>query len=120
MEYGSFVYDLGVLQAIAKIDEIHNTVLRIIYNKDRLFSNERLLKLACEKSINVRVKQLKDKYFNKALDRKNTLITQIYDEYNYFAGGRTLNDRTILYSLERQEKPGIPSDPEPTSNIPSP
>ena len=96
MEYASFIYKLLSTPSKARIDAIHHSALRIIYNKDRFFGTTQLLNLAGDSSMETRLSFLRDRYLNRAYENNNPLITRLILEYQRFAGGRRLMQETIL------------------------
>ena len=105
MEYASFIYDLLPKNAKSKIDTIHHTALRIITNKNklvegRLINNKRILEQTNELSMEARLNNLKNRYLHKAIINDNPLIKPLVNEFINFKGGRQLNTRTILCSVD--------------------
>jgi hypothetical protein len=96
MEYTSFIYDLLPPSLKNLINTIQNDALRIIYQKDRTFSNEKLYELSKEKTLEIRLDELKQNYLYKAMMQRNPLIKKSYSEYKSFKGGRTLSIATIF------------------------
>jgi hypothetical protein len=96
MEYSSIIFDLIAEDERKTIDTIQNDALRIIFKKDRDFSNKKLLKLANEITIKARMSKLKNDYLCKALLKKNPLITKAFKEFKEFANGRNVQIKTIF------------------------
>ena len=120
MNSACFIFDLLSTTLRNKIEAIHNTALRIIFKKDRLFGTERLLKLANEKKMEVRLRELKNRYLDTALANNNPLIAPLHDEYTNFAGGRVIETKTIMCGYTRRQVPRLTSYSESDSDAPSP
>jgi hypothetical protein len=100
LEYTSFIYQMLNDDFKKKVDSIQSRALRIIYKKERQFGNVALHKLADEKALALRLRELKEKYLMKNLLTNNPIITTLKKEFKSLTGARELKHKTILCDIE--------------------
>ena len=103
IEYSSIITPTVSKTNLSTLQTIQNNALRIILKKP-LITKTKITDLHKEANIELltnRFKKLRDRYLNKALTSKNPIITDVYNEYERFKGGRTIKCKTLLCDFKK-------------------
>ena len=95
-DYSFFIFSKISSRNIAKLQAIQNNALRIIYEKDRLFSVALLHQMAELDTLKQRAEAMKNNYFSDAINNSNPIINDLIKEFdNYIITNKNANNITI-------------------------
>jgi len=118
IEYSFAIGDCLQAGALTRLNVIQNNALRAIFKKKKEFGNEPLRLLAEELKLEDRMRDLKKRYLAKCINFDNPIITNLIEEYNSYANGRSIKTKTplcgILTTLNQLSTPPISSNNSPS------
>jgi hypothetical protein len=111
IEYSFVIGDCLQAGALTRLNVIQNHALRAIFKKKKEFGNEPLRLLSEEIKLEDRMRDLKKRYLAKCINFDNPVITNLIEEYNSYANGRSIKIKTplcgILETLNQLTTPQI-------------